>query len=79
MHALKTHEVRIPDEVRVATRYDGVRALTDILALTATDLQRDVVATTATEVLIGIIDGTKDAAVAAAPSPKFILRASSLS
>jgi DNA-binding LacI/PurR family transcriptional regulator len=78
MRALKTHSVRIPDEVRVATRYDGVRARTEIPALTAIDLQLEVVATMATEVLISIINGTKVAAVAAAPIPKIVLRPSSI-
>ena len=79
MRALKARNLRIPDEVRVATRYDGVRTRTEVPALTAIDLKLDVVATTATEVLIGIIGGTSKASVAAAPSPKIVLRASSVS
>ena len=78
MRALKTQNVRIPDEVRVVTRYDGVRARTEAPALTAIDLKLDVVATTATEVLIEIIDGHKRASVVAAPSPKIVVRASSI-
>jgi len=79
MRTLKAKNVRIPDEVRVATRYDGVRARTEVPALTAIDLKLDVVATMATEVLIGIIDGTSQASVVAAPSPKVVRRASSVS
>ena len=79
MRALKTQNVRIPDEVRVATRYDGVRARTEVPALTAIDLKLDVVATTATEVLIRIIDGPGHTSVVAAPVPKVVLRASSVS
>ena len=78
MSALKAQNVRIPDEVRVATRYDGVRARTEVPALTAIDLRLDIVAKTATEVLIGIISGTRVASVAAAPSPKIVLRSSSI-
>ncbi len=76
MSALKARNVRIPAEVRVATRYDGVRARTEVPALTALDLRLDVVAKTATEVLIGLIDGSRHESVVVAPSPKIVLRAS---
>lgn len=78
MRALKAKNVVIPEEVRVVTRYDGVRARTEVPALTAIDLGLDVVATTATEVLIGIIDDSGVVSVAGAPSPKVVLRASSV-
>ena len=78
MSALKARNLRIPDEVRVATRYDGVRARTEVPALTAIDLRLEVVARTATEVLIGLIDGSRTEPVAAAPSPQIVVRSSSM-
>lgn len=78
MRALKAHRVKIPDEVRVATRYDGVRARTEIPALTAVDLGLDIVAKTATEVLIGIINDRETVSVAGAPIPTIVPRASSV-
>lgn len=79
MRALKAQSVKIPDEVRVATRYDGVRARTEVPPLTAIDLGLDIVAKTATEVLIGIIDDKGTVSVAGAPSPRVVPRASSVS
>ncbi len=78
MRALKAHHVKIPDEVRVATRYDGVRARTEVPAITAVDLGLDIVAKTATEVLIGIINDRGTVSVAGAPIPKIVPRASSV-
>lgn len=78
MRALKTHNVKIPDEVRVATRYDGVRARTEVPALTAIDLGLEIVAKTATELLIGIIEQVGTVSIAEAPGPKVILRGSSV-
>ncbi|MBV1927516.1 MAG: LacI family DNA-binding transcriptional regulator [Rhodobacteraceae bacterium] len=78
MRALKARNVQIPDDVRVATRYNGVRARTEVPAITAIDLKLEDVAQTATEMLINIIDGSTRRSVTAATSLSIVRRPSSV-
>ncbi|MBT2507857.1 LacI family DNA-binding transcriptional regulator [Streptomyces sp. ISL-98] len=71
---------RIPDDVMVVTRYDGLRARTCEPPLTAVDLQLDRAAAEAVELLLHRL--TEPAAATAdavpAPAPRIVARASSL-
>ncbi|AYG78812.1 putative HTH-type transcriptional repressor ExuR [Streptomyces hundungensis] len=69
----------IPDDVLVATRYDGLRARTCQPPLTAVDLHLDRAASDAVELLLaGLRGATAAPAAATAPAPTLIARASSL-
>ncbi|MEU9096865.1 LacI family DNA-binding transcriptional regulator [Streptomyces sp. NPDC048361] len=69
----------IPDDVMVATRYDGLRARTCQPALTAVDLHLDRAASDAVELLLAGLRGAAAAPTpAAAPAPTLVPRASSL-
>ncbi|MDI3387733.1 substrate-binding domain-containing protein [Streptomyces sp. B-S-A8] len=71
---------RVPDDVMVVTRYDGLRARTCEPPLTAVDLHLDKVAADAVELLLGRLRGDTGAAEArtAAPEPRLIARQSSV-
>lgn len=69
---------RIPEDVMVVTRYDGLRARTCEPPLTAIDLHLDRAASDAVELLLGRLRGESAAAVAAAPEPRLVTRRSSL-
>lgn len=77
MRALRQYGLRVPEDVRVVTRYDGVRARTEDPQLTALDLKLEDVAKTATQTLIKIIEGEVVDTRCDAPEPKLIPRASS--
>ncbi|MFH8369831.1 LacI family DNA-binding transcriptional regulator [Streptomyces sp. NPDC018031] len=69
----------VPDDVMVATRYDGLRARTCEPPLTAVDLHLDRAAADAVELLLGLLGGAVAGTPAAtAPEPRVIARASSL-
>ncbi|MEV7611824.1 LacI family DNA-binding transcriptional regulator [Streptomyces sp. NPDC089799] len=69
----------VPDDVLVATRYDGLRARTCEPPLTAVDLHLDRAAADAVELLLGRLRGDVDtAAVATPPEPRLVVRASSV-
>ncbi|PWR03785.1 LacI family transcriptional regulator [Meridianimarinicoccus roseus] len=80
MQALRTAGLGVPDRVKVATRYDGIRARSEMPALTALDLKLDRVAQLATRMLIGAIDGGADTGAAQGsaepPAPRLIARGS---
>ncbi|MFJ6718368.1 LacI family DNA-binding transcriptional regulator [Streptomyces sp. NPDC091259] len=78
VRALKDGGRRIPEDVMVVTRYDGLRARTCDPPLTAVDLHLDHAAFEAVELLLGRLRGQDAPAVAAAPEPRLIARASSL-
>ncbi|MGR8008607.1 LacI family DNA-binding transcriptional regulator [Streptomyces hypolithicus] len=71
---------RIPDDVMVVTRYDGLRARTCEPPLTAVDLHLDRAAYDAVELLLARLRGatTTGAPAEPAPMPRVIPRASSL-
>ncbi len=76
MRALRRAERQVPGDVRVATRYDGLRARQEAPPLTAIDLQLDSVASVATKSLLELIEGNSLALSIDAPPPKLIARPS---
>ncbi|MFJ4878485.1 LacI family DNA-binding transcriptional regulator [Streptomyces sp. NPDC088745] len=67
----------VPDDVLVATRYDGLRARTCEPPLTAVDLHLDRAASDAVALLLGRLRGEDAAAaVATAPEPRVVVRRS---
>ncbi|WP_375796935.1 substrate-binding domain-containing protein [Alloyangia mangrovi] len=76
MEALRQAGLSVPGEVRVATRYDGLRARAETPALTAVDLQLDTVAATATNALLDLVEGMECRAHFASPLPRLVVRGS---
>lgn len=77
MRALRRHGLGVPGDVRVVTRYDGLRARTETPPITAVDLHLDAVATAATRILADLIDGKPVPRATAVPGPSLIVRGSS--
>lgn len=77
MTALRARGLNVPQDVRVATRYDGIRARSETPALTALDLHLDVVARLSIQALIETLEGAEEAPVLTAPKPQLIVRGSS--
>lgn len=76
MMALRQAGLTVPDQVKIATRYDGLRARSETPPLTALDLHLDVVADTATRTLLEILDsGSADRALTV-PGPELVIRGS---
>lgn len=77
MRGLRELGKKVPDDVMVATRYDGWRAKMEKPALTAIDLRLDQIADVATRRLASLINGT-DIAASSTPalSPGLIPRTS---
>lgn len=75
MRALRDQGRRVPEDVRVATRYDGWRARQEMPGLTAVELQLTEVARLATLKLVNIIEGRPQGEAASAP-PVLIPRGS---
>ena len=69
---------RVPEDVVVATRYDGVRARTSTPALSAVDLHLEDVGRAAIDLLFEHLTGDTQRDSATAPLPTLVLRASSL-
>jgi DNA-binding LacI/PurR family transcriptional regulator len=79
VRAIKDSGRAVPDDVMVATRYDGLRARTCEPPLTAVDLHLDRAASDAVELLLGRLRGdVTPGAVVPSPEPRVIPRASSL-
>ncbi|MEU3406634.1 LacI family DNA-binding transcriptional regulator [Streptomyces sp. NPDC006670] len=79
VRAVRDSGRRVPEDVLVATRYDGPRARTCEPPLTAVDLHLDRAAADAVELLLSRLrGGAATGAPAAAPEPRLIARASSL-
>lgn len=68
--------LRVPQDVMIATRYDGLRARTAEPALTAVDLHLEHVATLAVELLFEHLSGDKSRMSALGPKPELRARAS---
>ncbi|MBS0448886.1 MAG: LacI family DNA-binding transcriptional regulator [Proteobacteria bacterium] len=68
---------RIPDDVRLVTRYDGVRARMHVPPLTSVDLGLEQVATQATDLLFACLGGEVKEDVILGPAPRLVVRASS--
>ena len=66
----------VPDDVRVVTRYDGLRARSETPPLTALNLHLETVAAMAVDQLMLLVDGQTTAASSPPPAPELIRRAS---
>ena len=71
--------LRIPQDIKIATRYDGMRARTCEPALTAVNLHLDQVAGLAVDLLAEHLRGVSVRQVAQAPMPELVARASTKS
>jgi DNA-binding LacI/PurR family transcriptional regulator len=74
--AVQQAGLRVPQDVMIATRYDGLRARTAEPALTAVDLHLEQVATLAVELLFEHLSGDKSRQSALGPKPELRARAS---
>jgi DNA-binding LacI/PurR family transcriptional regulator len=77
VRAIRESGRAVPGDVRVATRYDGIRARTSEPPLTAVDLHLDAVATAAVELLLRVLSGEDTPASADVDLPVLVSRASS--
>jgi DNA-binding LacI/PurR family transcriptional regulator len=68
---------RIPQDVRIVTRYDGLRARNATPPLTAVDLHLEQVASLAVELLFEHVNVKSARATIAGPEPKLVVRESS--
>ena len=71
--------LRVPQDIKIATRYDGMRARTCEPALTAVNLHLDQVARLAIDLLAEHLRGVSVRQVAQAPMPELVARASTKS
>lgn len=76
VRAVAERGLRVPEDVRVATRYDGVRARTTTPTLTAVDLHLGEAAASAVELLLANLKGTEVPQVVTNPAPSLVPRAS---
>lgn len=77
VRALRERGRRVPEDVMVATNYDGRRASLSQPPLTALDLGLPAIARSAAQLLLTVLDGEADAPRrVAAPTPRVIARAS---
>ena len=76
MTALAGRGLDVPADIRLVTRYDGIRAQLSRPQLTAVDLHLDDVARAAVEAILALIDGNQFAP--SVPKPDLIVRGSSL-
>lgn len=77
LQAARSLDISVPDQLRVATRYDGMRARLAVPPLTATDLHLDKVAEVAIELLIATLE-SRQPAKSMMPVPTLIARSSSV-
>ncbi|MES2263985.1 MAG: LacI family DNA-binding transcriptional regulator [Pseudomonadota bacterium] len=77
MQALQAAGRRVPQDVQVVTRYDGLRARNSVPPITAVNLHLEQLAVMAVELLFEHICGDTRHAVLAGPTPTLIVRASS--
>ena len=71
--------LRVPQDIKISTRYDGMRARTCEPALTAVNLHLDQVARLAIDLLAEHLRGVSVRQVAQAPMPELVARASTKS
>ncbi|MCC2098552.1 MAG: substrate-binding domain-containing protein [Hyphomicrobiales bacterium] len=77
--AIRDAGLRVPEDIKVATRYDGPRARDNDPPLTAVDLGLSAVAESAVKLLIDTIDGKLTGSRSlCAPPPKLMVRKSSV-
>ncbi|MCO5399685.1 LacI family DNA-binding transcriptional regulator [Ralstonia soli] len=78
VQAIRSRGLRVPDDLRVVTRYDGIRARSCQPPLTAVDLHLDDMATQAVALLFDHLGGSGDARRSVAPAvPTLVVRESS--
>ncbi|TJZ89729.1 LacI family DNA-binding transcriptional regulator [Paracoccus gahaiensis] len=77
MRALRDMGRAVPSDVRVVTRYNGLRAREERPALTAVDLHLDQIAALATRLLMDLIAGREIERITAGPIPSLVVRGSS--
>ncbi|UTW12545.1 LacI family DNA-binding transcriptional regulator [Marinobacterium rhizophilum] len=70
--------LRVPEDIKVVTRYDGLRAQSCQPALTAVNLHLDEISTLAIDLLFEHINGRVRRRVVVGPSPSLVARASSV-
>ncbi|MCY1234709.1 HTH-type transcriptional regulator GntR [compost metagenome] len=68
---------RVPDDVLVVTRYDGIRARSAQPPITAVNLHLERVASLAVELLFAHLSGDRSRDVITGPAPELVVRASS--
>lgn len=78
MRALRQTNLSVPARVRVATRYDGVRARSEDPQLTALDLRLEEVAQIATRTLMDLTEQNRSVNRVPAPKPILIARGSTM-
>jgi DNA-binding LacI/PurR family transcriptional regulator len=69
---------RVPEQLRIVTRYDGIRARSCQPPLTAVDLHLEQLASQCVELLFAHLGGKQGGPLPAAPLPQLLPRASSL-
>jgi len=67
---------RVPEDLKLATRYDGLRARTARPAITAVDLHLEQVASLAVELLFEHLSGNVSRTCVSGPEPRLVARAS---
>ncbi len=77
LKALKDAHVSLPHDMRLATRYDGIRARESAPKMTAFNLHLDAIAKIALDRLIMEIDGIDGPGKVTGPRPQIIIRQSS--
>ena len=77
MSALRDGGLRVPHDVRIATRYDGLRARAEQPALTAVNLHLEEVASQAIRSLVALVETGTVPDTKAIPAPDLIIRESS--
>ncbi|QUS35711.1 LacI family DNA-binding transcriptional regulator [Falsirhodobacter algicola] len=79
MRALRDAGRAVPDDVKVATRYDGLRAREERPAITASNLHLDRIAALAVDRLVQLVAGTAAPLRIDGPLPTLVPRGSTLS
>ena len=80
LRAIRERGLRVPEDIRVATRYDGPRARASEPPLTAINLQLESVALRGVDLLLGILSGKADLqeATREMPALQLVMRQSSM-
>ncbi|AKJ69173.1 LacI family transcriptional regulator [Pandoraea thiooxydans] len=77
LQAIAEHGLRVPDDIKLVTRYDGLRARTSTPALTAVNLHLDAVASLGVQLLFEHLGGDTHLRHMTPPAPELVARASS--
>ena len=77
MQALREAGRRVPEDVRVVTRYDGLRARNSMPPITAVDLHLEQLSALAVELLFEHLQGDTRRQAVEGPAPQLIVRPSS--